>query len=66
MANGNAMPAMFSVMPELKDYKIMEKIKRFISNEFEKWELWLYLAVLPGLMVFAASVGYVLGLIYKL
>ena len=56
---------MFSVMPELKDYKIMEKIKRFISNEFEKWELWLYLAVLPGLMVFAASVGYVLGLIYK-
>jgi hypothetical protein len=43
----------------------MEKIKRFISNEFEKWELWLYLVVLPGMMVFAASVGYVLGLIYK-
>ena len=65
MANGNAMPAMFFVMHELKDYKIMEKIKRFISNEFEKWELWLYLAVLPCGMLIAASFGYILGLIYK-
>lgn len=56
---------MFSAMPELKDYKIMEKIKRFISNEFEKWELWLYLAVLPCGMLIAASFGYILGLIYK-
>lgn len=43
----------------------MNKIKQFINQEFEKWEMWLYFAILPSLLALSAFIGGVIGTIYQ-
>lgn len=40
------------------------RIKSFIEEEFDRWELILYIGILPAAFALSILIGYILGTIF--